>query len=194
MNGAFKKPFQLTAHRGRTAAALGLMLTAAVVSACSSSSSSSFAPAAPAGPASTTGPVSAAPAGASGASGSPSAVAEITSSWDTFFSSSTPNSRRVQLLQNGTQFTSALSAFASSPLASAVTTKVDSVTLTSKAEATVKYDLTAMGTPVATGATGTSVLQDGTWKLSDAVFCGLLTQANTAGLTLPVPAACGSAS
>jgi hypothetical protein len=96
-------------------------------------------------------------------------------------------------LQNGSQFSSAISAFASSPLDGALTSKVDSVTLTSATEATVKYDLTALGATVASGASGTSVLQDGTWKLGDTVFCGLLTQANSAGLTMPVPAVCGSA-
>jgi hypothetical protein len=67
---------------------------------------------------------------------------------------------------------------------------VDSVTLTSATAAKVKYDLSALGTTVASGATGTSVLQDGTWKVGDDVFCGLLSQAKSAGLTVPVPSAC----
>jgi hypothetical protein len=74
-----------------------------------------------------------------------------------------------------------------------VTSKVDSVSLTSSTQAKVKYDLSAMGTTVASGATGTSVLQNGIWKVGDDVFCGLLTQAKSAGLTIPVPAACSSA-
>jgi hypothetical protein len=125
-----------------------------------------------------------------GTGGSSSAVAEITTNWNTFFDSATPNSKRVQLLQNGSQFASAISAFASSPLASAVTSKVDSVTLTSATAAKVKYDLSALGTTVASGASGTSVLQDGTWKVGDDVFCSLLSQAKSAGLTVPVPSAC----
>ena len=63
-----------------------------------------------------------------------------------------------------------------------MTSKVDSVSLTSSTKATVKYDLSALGTTVASGATGTSVLQDGTWKVGDDVFCGLLTQAKSVGL------------
>jgi hypothetical protein len=47
---------------------------------------------------------------------------------------------------------------------------------------------------VATRATGTPVLQDGTWKVGDDVFCGLLNQARKAGLSVTVPAACSSAS
>ena len=181
-----------TARRVCLAPALGLVLIAAM-SACSSSSSSSTSnpgSSASAGPASTAAstPPPASPAGT--ASGSSAAISEIKANWETFFNSSTPNSKRIQLLQNGSQFSASISAFASSPLAAAVSSKVDSVTLDSATKATVKYDLTAMGSTVATGATGSSVLQDGTWKVGDDVFCGLLTEAKSAGMTVPVPSAC----
>jgi hypothetical protein len=182
-----------TARRVYLAApALGLVLLTAI-SACSSgsSSSSSSSTTTPSTPASSSASASSSPAASGGSS---SAVAEITTNWNTFFNSSTPNSKRVQLLENGSQFSSAITAFAASPLAGAVTSKVDSVTLTSSTQATVKYDLSAMGTTVASGASGTSVLQDGTWKVGDDVFCGLLTEAKGAGLTIPVPSACSSAS
>jgi hypothetical protein len=78
-------------------------------------------------------------------------------------------------------------------MASAVSSKVDSVTLNSPTQATVKYNLSALGQTVASGATGTAVLQNGTWKVGDGVFCGLLTQAKTAGVISAVPAACSSA-
>jgi hypothetical protein len=180
--------FTPTARRFYLAPALGLVLVTAM-SACSSGSSSSSASTA------TTAPSTSAPAASSSvtAGGSSSAVAEITANWNMFFSSSTPNSKRVQLLQNGSQFSSAVSAFASSPLAAAVTSKVDSVALSSATEAKVKYDLSAAGTTVASGASGTAVLQNGTWKVGDDVFCGLLTEAKSAGLTIPVPSACSSA-
>ena len=184
--------FNPTAHRVYLAPALGLVLVAAI-SACSSgssSSSSSAASTAPSTPASSSASAPASSAAPAASGGSSSAVAEITTNWNAFFDSATPNSKRVQLLQNGSQFTSAISAFASSPLAAAVTSKVDSVTLTSATAAKVKYDLSALGTTVASGATGTSVLQDGTWKVGDDVFCSLLSQAKSAGLTVPVPSAC----
>lgn len=57
----------------------------------------------------------------------------------------------------------------------------------------MEYDLAATGETAATRATGTSGLQDGTWKADDDVFCGLLRQARKAGLTITVPAACNSA-
>ena len=184
--------FQPTARPYRAIPMLGFILGAIALSACSSSGSSVSSAAVPAtSPASAAAAVPAAPVGTSRA-GSAS-VTDITADWNTFFSTSTPNSERVRLLQSGSQFSSAISAYASSPLAGAVTSKVDSVTLISATKATVKYDLSAMGTPVATGASGTAVLQDGVWKLGDTVFCGLLTQAKGAGISLPVPAACGSA-
>jgi hypothetical protein len=182
------------ARRVCLAPALGLMLVAAM-SACSSGSSSSSS-SAPAATTSAAAPSSAAAtsAAASGtAAGSSAAVAEITKNWTTFFDSSTPNSERAKLLENGSQFSASLDAFSSSPLAAAVTSKVDSVTLDSATKATVKYDLSAAGATVATGATGSSVLQDGTWKVGDDVFCGLLTQANNFGMKIPVPSACSSA-
>jgi purine-cytosine permease-like protein len=165
------------------ASAFGLVLIAAT-SACSSGGSSSSSTSAPA--------TSASSSASSTATGSSSAVAAITSDWTKFFSSTTSNSERVNLLQNGSEFSTAITAFAKSPLASAVTSKVDSVTLTSSTTANVKYDLTAAGTTVASGQTGTAVLQDGTWKVGDDVFCGLLKEGASL-IGIAVPAACSSA-
>jgi len=165
------------------ASALGIVLVAAT-SACSSGGSSSSSTSAPA--------TSASSSASSTATSSSSAVAAITSDWTKFFSSTTSNSERVNLLQNGSEFSTAITAFAKSPLASAVTSKVDSVTLTSSTTANVKYDLTAAGTTVASGQTGTAVLQDGTWKVGDDVFCGLLKEGASL-IGIAVPAACSSA-
>ena len=166
-------------HRICLLPALGLVL--AVATACSSSGSSSSSSSAPAA---TSAPATTASAAATG-----SAVSQITANWEKFFNSSTPNSERVQLLENGSEFTAALAAFSASPLASAVTSKVDSVTVTSSSRANVKYDLSAAGTTVATGATGSAVLQDGTWKVGDDVFCGLLKEGASI-LNIKLPAAC----
>jgi hypothetical protein len=186
--------FNPTARRFYLAPALGLMLVTAMAACSSGSSSSQSNPGSSASDVTTSQTASAAPTVASPASGgSASAEAEISTNWNKFFSSSTPNSERVQLLENGSQFSSAISAFAASPLAAAVTSKVDSVSLSSATQAKVKYDLSAMGTTVASGASGTAVLQDGTWKVGDDVFCGLLTEAKSAGITIPVPSACSSA-
>ncbi|MGH3206281.1 MAG: hypothetical protein ACRDNO_00825 [Trebonia sp.] len=186
-----------TARRFYLVPALGLMLVTAMAACSSGSSSSQSTPGSSASDMTTSptaGAASTSPTVAPASSGSSSAQAEIEANWSTFFNSATPNSKRVQLLENGSQFSSAISAFAASPLAAAVTSKVDSVSLSSATEAKVKYDLSAMGTTVASGASGTAVLQDGTWKVGDEVFCGLLTEAKSAGITIPVPSACSSAS
>ena len=186
--------FNLMARPAYLAPALGLVLVTAI-SACSSgsSSSSSSAPAPTQSTAASTAAATSAAASAPAASGgSGNAVSEITANWNTFFSPSTSNAKREQLLQNGSQFSAAISAFSASPLAAAVTSKVDSVTVTSATAATVKYNLSALGTTVASGASGSAVLQNGTWKVGDSVFCGLLSEAVSAGVVKSsvVPAAC----
>jgi hypothetical protein len=177
--------------------ALGLALVAATAACSSGSSSSSSTPGSSASataPASAPSSAASAPsAPASGSGGTGSAVSQITTNWNTFFNSSTPNSKRVQLLENGSQFSTAISQLASTPLASGLSSKVVSVTVTSSTKASVKYDLSALGQSVATGATGSSVLQDGIWKVGDDVFCGLLTQAKAFGLSVTVPSVCSSA-
>jgi hypothetical protein len=186
--------FNPTARRFYLAPALGLMLVTAMT-ACSSGSSSSSSSTAATAP-TTSAPATTAQASSSPAAsgGSSSAVAEITANWNKFFNSATPNSERVALLENGSQFTSAISSLSSTPLASGLTSKVDSVSVTSSTQAAVKYDLSALGQTVATGATGSAVLQNGTWKVGDDVFCGLLTQAKSFGLSVTVPSVCSSAS
>jgi hypothetical protein len=179
--------FHSRVHRFYLAPALGLVFALAIT-ACSSSGSSSSSTATSAPAATTT----AATASSSAAAGG-SAVAQITANWEAFFNPATPNAKRVLLLENGAQFASAISAFSASPLAQSVSSKVDSVSLTSATKANVKYDLTAAGTSVATGQTGTSVLQDGVWKVGDDVFCGLLKQGASL-LNISVPAACNTAS
>ena len=189
-------------HPAKGLATAGAIVAILAATACSSGSSTSTPPAATS-PATATTPATgstgsagaaSASAGSTGSSGgtgtSSGAEAQIKANWEKFFASSTPTSERVALLQNGATFSSAITSLASSPLAAGLSATVTSVTLTSATQATVKYNLSALGTTVANGATGTSVLQDGTWKVGDGVFCGLLTEAKSAGLTIPVPAAC----
>jgi hypothetical protein len=191
--------FSPITRRVYLAPAAGLVLVTAV-SACShstenpqdqqgsfSAAPSSVRPSAPSAPGLTPAASTSATGGADGS------VSQIKSNWNTFFSSATSGSERVQLLQNGSEFASSIKAFSSSPLAAAVITKFDSVTLSSASQAKVQYDLSTEGTTVVTHATGTSVLQDGTWKVGDDVFCGLLNQAKKSGLSVTVPAACSSA-
>ena len=181
--------FNLLARR-ITGTALGLAL-AATVAACSSSSSTSAASSsAPASSSSASSPAatgsSAAPS--SSGTGNSAAVAEITANWEKFFSSSTSATERATLLQNGSKFATAISAFAKLPLASGIGAKVTAVTVNSATSATVTYDITAGGTSLLSNQHGTAVYEDGTWKVGDASLCGLfkLIPGGT------VPSACSS--
>ena len=183
--------FPLVARRIILAPALVLALALAVT-ACSSSSSSSSS-SAPSSSATAT----SAPAGSpsavtvtSPATGSAAAAAQITANWEKFFSSSTSLSERVALLQNGSDFSSAISDLSKLPLASGIGAKVTGVTVNSATSATVTYNLVSGSTTLLAGQKGTAVYQDGTWKVGDASLCALfkLVPGGT------VPAACNSVS
>ena len=166
--------FPLVARRIILAPALVLALALAVA-ACGSSSSSSSSSA------------SSAPASSALASGNSAATAQITANWEKFFNASTPTSERVALLQNGAAFAMAISGL--SHLVSGLGATVTSVTVTSPTSATVKYNLTASGSTLLSGQTGTAVYENGTWTVGDASLCGLL-KLVPGGST---PAACSSA-
>jgi purine-cytosine permease-like protein len=175
--------FPLVARQIILAPALAVALALAVA-ACSSSSSpsGSSAPAASA-------PASSAPASSAPASSlnTAAAVAEITANWEKFFNASTPTSERAALLQNGSAFAGAIGSL--SHLVSGLGAKVTAVTVTSPTTATVTYNLTAGGSTLLSGQTGTAVYEDGVWKVSDTSLCGLL-KLVPGGST---PAACSSA-
>jgi hypothetical protein len=175
----------LVARRIILAPALALALALAVAACSSSSSSSSSSASSSSAPASSA-PASSAPA--SSASGSSAAVAEITANWEKFFNFGTPTSERVALLQNGSAFSSAISALSKIPLASGIGAKVTSVTVNSATSATVTYNLVSGSSTLLGGQTGKAVYEDGTWKVGDASLCGLfkLVPGGT------VPAACNS--
>ena len=130
------------------------------------------------------------PPGSSG-TGNSAAVAEITANWEKFFSSSTPVSQKVTLLQNGSTFEGAIKAFASFPLASSLGAKVTNVTVNSATSATVTYNITtSSGSSLLPNQKGTAVYQDGVWKVGDASLCGLLKLVPGSS----APAACSSVS
>ena len=171
--------FPLVARRIILAPALGLALALTVAACSSSSSPSSSVPASSA-------PASSAPASAP-TSDNAAAAAEIKANWEKFFNASTPTSQRVALLQNGSAFAGAISGL--SHLVSGLGATVTSVTVTSPTTAIVKYNLTASGSTLLSGETGTAVYVNGSWKVGDASLCALL-KLVPGGST---PAACSSA-
>ncbi|WP_349239697.1 hypothetical protein [Streptomyces sp. CC208A] len=102
------------------------------------------------------------------------ARAEITRNWEAFFSADTPPAERVKLVENGEEMQDVLAAFANNPQAAASTAKVTGIEFTSASGADVTYDLLVGGNPVLPDSSGTSVLQDDTWKVSEKTLCGLV--------------------
>ena len=177
--------FDLLARR-IMALALGPALAVAVT-ACSSSSSTSAATSPSSSAASS--PAVTGSSSAPASSSTTDAVADITANWEKFFNASTPLSQRVALLQNGSSFSSAINDFSKLPLAGGIGAKVTGVTVNSATSATVTYSIVSGTTTLLGGQSGTSVYQDGTWKVGDGSLCGLfkLVPGGT------VPAACNSA-
>jgi hypothetical protein len=162
---------------------------AAGVAACSSggSSSSSGASSSP-----SSAPSSSAPATSASPVASSGAASTITKNWEAFFSAKTPVATRISLLQDGQTFASVIKSQAGSGLAATATAKVTKVTVVSSSQAKVTYSILIGGQPALSKQSGVAVLQDGTWKVGLASFCGLLTLENS-GMTSRLPAACKSA-
>ena len=176
--------FHREVRRVFAAPALGLVLAAAIT-ACSSSSSSSP-PAASPSAAATSAAASASPA--SGSGNSSATTATIKTNWEKFFSGSTSDSQKVALLQNGSAFASTIGSM--SGLGTSASAKVSDIKLTSPKLATVTYTVYLGNTAALPNAKGVAVLENGTWKVSDASFCELLTLQNGG----KAPAVCSSAS
>jgi ABC-type glycerol-3-phosphate transport system substrate-binding protein len=106
--------------------------------------------------------------------------AQITQTWESFFSSKTPVSKKPALLQNGSQFKSVIEAFASNPLAKNVSAKVSKVTLEAPADsstrAKVAYTIYLGSTPALSNQTGVAVRENpsASWKVGDASLCKLI--------------------
>ena len=122
----------------------------------------------------------------------PPAEETITAAWTAFFSSDTPVTQRINLLQDGPEFASVIQAQATSPVTSQTSAQVTKVTVISPSEATVIYTLLVPGEFELDNVVGKAVSQDGTWKVGARSFCGLLAVEN-GGNTSTLPAACKSA-
>jgi hypothetical protein len=117
---------------------------------------------------------------------SQNAAAQIKSAYEKFFSSKTSLSTRVGLLQNGSRFTSIISALAKNPLAKNTSARVSSVRLVGAHQAKVVYSVNVSGSPLLENKTGTAVQTAGTWKVGSASLCKLI------ALEGSKPAACRS--
>ncbi|MFS8203889.1 hypothetical protein ACLVWQ_35100 [Streptomyces sp. CWNU-52B] len=118
---------------------------------------------------------------ATGASGSASAPAdpaaaeqEIKENWKKFFDPAVPTKDKQAVLENGDAMGQVLRSFSGDERGGQVQAAVGRVEFTSPAEADVTYTLTLKGATVMPDAAGTSVEQDGTWKVSVKTLCGLV--------------------
>jgi len=153
------------------AVAAGLLLIP-LLAACGGSSSNS---------ASTTPTTSSTPAASGTApADTTAATAEIKANWKTFFAYKTPRATAATLLEDGSTMTAALA----KAVAEQATThikqgaEVTSVTFTSPTTAQVSYKLLNGNQVLLPAATGQAVLVDGTWRVSKATFCTLVTLGN----------------
>ncbi|KOG36339.1 MULTISPECIES: hypothetical protein [Streptomyces] len=122
------------------------------------------------------------PGGAAQPEDPAAARTEITDNWTAFFDPDTPTAEKTALLENGEQMAPVLAAFAGDKNAAATSAKVDNIDFTSPSGANVTYDLLVNGDVALPDSRGTSVLQDGTWKVSVKTLCGLV---ELSGVTVP---------
>src|SRR3954464_10374625 len=106
------------------------------------------------------------------------AKAEITKNWQLFLHSGTPQATAVALLEKGDTLGLALKKAAAEDKATggARSAKVVSIEFTSPTQANVNYKLHAAGQVL--NSSGTAVLEDGVWKVSDVTFCTLVVLGN----------------
>lgn len=101
-------------------------------------------------------------------------TASIVTNWNAFFSGATSATRKIALLQSGSEFAQVINGQASSTIAKGVTSKVLDVSKVTSQSAQVRYDIYMGSTKALAGQTGTAIKQGGSWKVSDASFCVLL--------------------
>jgi hypothetical protein len=172
----------ITAHRsfGRRAAtgassfAAGLVAMA-VLAGCGGGSPGSTPPSTPHHSSAPAGAPTPAPTTSTSSGGGAADTAAISRAFVEFFSGKTPAAQKIALLQNGTAFSTTITAQAGSSLATSTTATVSKVTATSPTGASVIYTISLAGSPALKNQNGQAVKEDGTWKVGDATFCALLT-------------------
>lgn len=123
---------------------------------------------------------------ASGPADPVAATAAIKANWTAFFGAGNHPAAAVKLLENGSQLKAALKIAEKAAKKQKVSesAKVTNVAFTSPTTATVTYDLLSHGQVLLPGATGTAVLVNGQWLVSQSTFCTLVGLA-AAGKTVP---------
>ncbi|MFH8466902.1 hypothetical protein [Streptomyces sp. NPDC017991] len=105
---------------------------------------------------------------------------EIKENWKKFFDPAVPPKEKQAVLENGDEMGAVLKGFSGDERGGQVEATVGKVAFTSPTDADVTYTLTLKGATVMPDAAGTSVEQDGTWKVSVKTLCGLVTLSGNA--------------
>jgi hypothetical protein len=118
------------------------------------------------------------PAGSQTTTG-PDAAASVTADWTAFFDPTTPIAQRIALLQDGAKFKSYLEVQAQPGVAHLTTEQVTNVSVIGT-YATVTFNILVDGHTASalTGQSGQANFEAGTWQVSDAAFCSLITLEN----------------
>lgn len=103
---------------------------------------------------------------------------QIQTNWAAFFNGQTSAQGKINLLQNGQDYAQVIEAQAQSATAKATTAKVSSVSLSGNS-ATVTYTIDIAGQPALSNQKGQAVNVNGSWKVGDGAFCGLLQLSGT---------------
>ncbi|MFI7011012.1 hypothetical protein [Streptomyces sp. NPDC050145] len=99
---------------------------------------------------------------------------EIKENWEKFFDPAVSLKEKEAVLENGQQMRQVLQGFNGDQRGQQVSADVTKVTFTSPTGADVTYSLSLKGATVLPDAKGTSVEQDGTWKVSVKTLCALV--------------------
>jgi hypothetical protein len=124
---------------------------------------------------------------ATGAAGIATATKQLKANWATLFNSKTPHSKAVTLLENGSKLGPAVkdAAKIAAKEKTKESAKVTKITFGADGTtATVIYTLFGNGAAILKNSSGTAVIQDGQWKVSQITFCTLVDLgASVIGLT-----------
>ncbi|MET7478297.1 hypothetical protein ABZT17_28585 [Streptomyces sp. NPDC005648] len=111
---------------------------------------------------------------------------EVTANWQKFFDPKTSLAEKQKVLENGDTMQPVLKAFSGDKRGGQVRAQVQKIEFTSPTRATVTYALTLNGATALPNASGTSVEQGGTWKVSVNTLCALVQLSGDASGT-PAP-------
>ncbi|MFG2498788.1 hypothetical protein ACGFSB_11350 [Streptomyces sp. NPDC048441] len=99
---------------------------------------------------------------------------QVKENWEKFFDPAVSMKHKEAVLEDGPKMRAVLKSFSGDKRGKQVSAEVNKVEFTSATEADVTYALTLKGATALPSASGTSVHQDDTWKVSVKTLCALV--------------------